>query len=55
MLALFLPDSPVTANFLRKEDKIKAIKRVAEAKNGVKNTEFKIYQVRRMRCALTMC
>ncbi|KAI0728947.1 MFS general substrate transporter [Fomitopsis betulina] len=46
VLALFLPDSPVTANFLRKEDKIKAIKRVAEAKNGVKNTEFKIYQIK---------
>lgn len=45
LLALFFPDSPVTAKFLRKDEKVKAVKRVAEAKTGVKNTEFKIYQV----------
>ena len=44
MLALFFPDSPVTAKFLHKDEKLKAVKRVAEAKNGIKNTEFKTYQ-----------
>ena len=44
VLALFFPDSPVTARFLRKDEKLKAVKRVAEAKNGIKNTEFKTYQ-----------
>lgn len=48
VLALFFPDSPVTSKFLRKDEKIKAVKRVAEAKNGIKNTEFKVYQVCQM-------
>lgn len=52
VLALFFPDSPVTAKFLRKDEKLKAVKRVAEAKNGIKNTEFKTYQVSRTRHAL---
>ncbi|KAH9916478.1 MFS general substrate transporter [Fomitopsis serialis] len=46
VLALFFPDSPVSATFLRKDEKLKAVKRVAEAKNGIKNTEFKVYQVK---------
>ncbi|EMD31558.1 hypothetical protein CERSUDRAFT_100231 [Gelatoporia subvermispora B] len=46
VLWFFLPDSPLSARFLSDEDKITAIKRVAEAKIGVKNTQFKAYQMR---------
>ncbi|KZT64081.1 MFS general substrate transporter [Daedalea quercina L-15889] len=46
VLALFFPDSPVNAKFLQKDEKLKAVKRVAEAKNGIKNTEFKMYQIK---------
>lgn len=40
------PDSPVDAHFFTPEEKVLAVKRVAEAKLGVKNTQFKWYQVR---------
>ena len=40
------PDSPVDARFLTEEEKILAVKRVAEGKLGVKNKTFKSYQVR---------
>ena len=43
---MFFPDSPVQAHWLSDEDKILAVKRVAEGKTGVKNTKFKMYQVR---------
>lgn len=45
-LWLLFPDSPVDARFFTPEEKILAVKRVAEAKLGVKNTQFKWYQVR---------
>ena len=41
----FLPDSPVNAKFLTYDQKVLAVKRVAENRTGVKNTEFKRYQV----------
>ena len=44
-LWFFFPDSPVEARFLTEEEKIIAVKRVAEAKIGVKNKNFKVYQV----------
>ncbi|KAI9069933.1 MFS general substrate transporter [Trametes sanguinea] len=45
ILWFFFPDSPVDARFLTPEEKILAVKRVAEAKVGVKNTQFKWYQI----------
>ena len=46
MLLWFLfSDSPVEAHFLTAEEKVLAIKRVAESKIGVKNRHFKRYQV----------
>ncbi|KAH9938890.1 MFS general substrate transporter [Epithele typhae] len=45
-LWFLFPDSPVDARFFTAEEKILAVKRVAESKVGVKNTEFKIYQIR---------
>ncbi|CCL98378.1 uncharacterized protein FIBRA_00373 [Fibroporia radiculosa] len=46
MLWILFPDSPVGARFLKDEDKVLAVKRVAEAKTGIKNTEFKAYQIK---------
>ncbi|OJT05241.1 hypothetical protein TRAPUB_3979 [Trametes pubescens] len=43
-LWFLFPDSPVDARFFTPEEKILAVKRVAEAKLGVKNTQFKWYQ-----------
>ena len=40
-----LPDSPASARFLTKEQKIIAIKRVAGNKTGTKNKVFKVEQV----------
>ncbi|KAI9069932.1 MFS general substrate transporter [Trametes sanguinea] len=45
-LWFFFPDSPVTASFFTAEEKVLAVKRVAEGKMGVKNTQFKYYQVK---------
>ncbi|KAJ2984636.1 hypothetical protein NUW54_g10439 [Trametes sanguinea] len=45
ILWFFFPDSPVDARFLTSEEKVLAVKRVAEAKVGVKNTQFKWYQI----------
>ena len=45
VLWFWFSDSPVEARFLTAEEKILAIKRVAEAKIGVKNRQFKLYQV----------
>ncbi|KAI0028085.1 MFS general substrate transporter [Vararia minispora EC-137] len=44
-LFLFLPDSPVTARFLDQRQKLIAIKRVAENRTGIKNQQFKRYQM----------
>ncbi|WRT69127.1 uncharacterized protein IL334_006111 [Kwoniella shivajii] len=46
IILLFLPDSPASARFLNNDQKIVAIKRVAENRTGTKNTEFKWEQVR---------
>ncbi|KZT03080.1 MFS general substrate transporter [Laetiporus sulphureus 93-53] len=46
ILWFMMPDSPVGARFLTKDEKLKAVKRVAEAKNGMKNIEFKTYQIK---------
>ena len=46
-LWFLFPDSPVDARFLTPDEKVLAVKRVAEAKVGVKNKQFKWYQVRR--------
>ncbi|KAI0707433.1 MFS general substrate transporter [Cerioporus squamosus] len=46
VLWFYFPDSPVEARFVTEEEKVLAIKRVAEAKLGVKNKTFKWYQVR---------
>ncbi|KAI0665734.1 MFS general substrate transporter [Trametes maxima] len=46
ILWFFFPDSPVEARFFTPEEKVLAVKRVAEAKLGVKNTQFKWYQIR---------
>ncbi|KAI0707431.1 MFS general substrate transporter [Cerioporus squamosus] len=45
ILWFFFPDSPVEARFLTPEEKVLAVKRVAEAKLGVKNKIFKWYQI----------
>ncbi|CDO72575.1 hypothetical protein BN946_scf184983.g58 [Trametes cinnabarina] len=46
ILWFFFPDSPVDARFFTPEEKVLAVKRVAEAKLGVKNTKFKWYQIK---------
>ncbi|UPL00204.1 hypothetical protein LCI18_011138 [Fusarium solani-melongenae] len=42
--ALLLPDTPMSAKFLKKEDRKKAISRVQENKTGIKNNKFKVDQ-----------
>lgn len=44
VLWFFFPDSPVSAPFFTAEEKVLAVKRVAEGRVGVKNTQFKFYQ-----------
>ena len=46
MLWFLFPDSPVDARFFTADEKVLAVKRVAESKVGVKNKQFKWYQVR---------
>ncbi|WVW79423.1 hypothetical protein I302_101392 [Kwoniella bestiolae CBS 10118] len=46
IILLFLPDSPASARFLSQDQKVVAIKRVAENRTGTKNTKFKWEQVR---------
>ncbi|WWD21335.1 hypothetical protein CI109_105819 [Kwoniella shandongensis] len=45
-LLIFLPDSPASARFLSQDQKIIAVKRVAQNRTGTKNTVFKIEQVK---------
>ncbi|KAK8844009.1 hypothetical protein IAR55_006802 [Kwoniella newhampshirensis] len=45
-LLIFLPDSPASARFLTEDQKIIAVKRVAQNRTGTKNTVFKIEQVK---------
>jgi hypothetical protein len=40
-----IPDSPLNAWFLSKEDQVKAIERVQDNLTGIKNHHFKRYQV----------
>lgn len=40
-----IPDSPLTAWFLSKEDRVKAIERVQDNLTGIKNHQVKRYQV----------
>ena len=47
-LWFLFPDSPVDARFFTAEERVLAVKRVAEAKVGVKNKELKWYQVSRV-------
>ncbi|TRM69115.1 major facilitator superfamily domain-containing protein [Schizophyllum amplum] len=42
----FLPDTPVSAHFLDQRQKAIAVKRVAENRTGIKNKEFKVYQMK---------
>ncbi|CAD6574935.1 MAG: hypothetical protein TREMPRED_001252 [Tremellales sp. Tagirdzhanova-0007] len=46
ILLVFLPDTPASATFLKQDQKIIAVKRVAGNRTGTKNTEFKYEQVR---------
>ncbi|WVQ81140.1 hypothetical protein IAT38_003262 [Cryptococcus sp. DSM 104549] len=45
-LLIFLPDSPASARFLNKQQKIIAVKRVARNRIGTKNTVLKLEQVK---------
>ncbi|TVY36222.1 putative transporter, partial [Lachnellula occidentalis] len=45
VLFFFLPDSPVNARFLSKEDKSKAVRRVQENLTGTKDDKWKMYQM----------
>ncbi|KAK7691754.1 hypothetical protein QCA50_005155 [Cerrena zonata] len=45
-LFFFLPDSPVEAHFLNQREKAIAIKRVAGNRTGIKNKQFKVYQMK---------
>ncbi|KAI0707432.1 MFS general substrate transporter [Cerioporus squamosus] len=45
VLWFFFPDSPVEASFLSQDERVAAVKRVAEAQHGVKNKAFKWYQI----------
>lgn len=41
----YLPDSPASARFLNREQRIIAVKRVAANRTGIKNTSFKREQM----------
>ena len=49
---IWLPDSPVHAQFLTKEERIAALERVRDDQGGTENKHFKKEQVRLLRCAL---
>jgi ACS family allantoate permease-like MFS transporter len=46
VLALFLPDSPLTARFLTAQEKEVAIERIRSNQQSVGNHEYKLYQVK---------
>ncbi|KAJ9102854.1 hypothetical protein QFC19_004582 [Naganishia cerealis] len=46
VLAIFLPDSPLTARFLTAEEKKIAIERIRGNQQSVGNHDFKMYQVK---------
>jgi ACS family allantoate permease-like MFS transporter len=45
MLFAILPDTPMNAWFLSREDRIKAVERVRHNMTGIKNNEWKKSQV----------
>ena len=44
LFLILMPDLPSTAKFLRPEERIIAVERVAASRQGVKNKTFKKYQ-----------
>lgn len=46
VLALFLPDSPLTARFLTAQEKEVAIERIRSNQQSVGNHDYKLYQVK---------
>ena len=46
VIAIFMPDSPVTAKFLSKREKRIAIERLKENQTGIENKHLKPYQVK---------
>ncbi|KLO18525.1 MFS general substrate transporter [Schizopora paradoxa] len=46
VIYFFLADSPVEAQFLSREDRLLATRRVAQNQVGIKNGQFKLYQVK---------
>lgn len=46
VLALFLPDSPLTARFLNTEEKKVAIERIRSNQQSVGTHDYKLYQVK---------
>lgn len=49
---IWLPDSPVHAGFLTKEERIAALERVRDDQGGTENKQFKKEQVRLLHCAI---
>jgi hypothetical protein len=45
---LFLPDTPMTASFLTKEEKVVAINRIADNQTGIENRTFKWSQIKEL-------
>jgi len=46
LVVLFMPDNPMTAKGLTREEKLWAIERLRENRTGIENKHFKPYQVR---------
>lgn len=46
ILAIFLPDSPLNARFLRPDEREMAVERIRGNQQGIGNKEFKLYQVK---------
>ena len=46
IVAYFLPNSPTSARFLSTDERILATRRMRSTQTGIKNTQFKPYQVR---------
>jgi len=45
LFLIFMPDLPSTARFLTERERVVAVERVAANKQGVKNYNFKTYQM----------
>ncbi|BGO91878.1 hypothetical protein NBRC10512v2_004144 [Rhodotorula toruloides] len=46
LLLIFLPDSPLNARFLSKEERVLAVERIRSNNSGIGNKKYKWYQVR---------